>query len=247
MSHRVEHLAEGVTLYLGDAREVIEDVGYFGAVVTDPPYLMGSASTRQGKGFRSRVGDWTNASLWYSAWMRRVWDQLPSNGSMWICGNWRSMPVLTIAGDSFGASTSSVVVWDKDWIGVGSTKGLRQRYELIFQFGKPDFAILNRSEPDIWCVPWSSQRPSGHESEKPVDLMLRAVELSAAKSVLDPFCGSGTTGVAAVRSGVGFQGIEIEEAYFDIACRRISEELRRPRLFLDHVTQPSAVQEALAI
>jgi site-specific DNA-methyltransferase (adenine-specific) len=191
---------------------------------------MGSASTRQGKGFRSRIGEWTNAAVWFAAWMRQAWDTLPESGSMWICGNWRTMPVIMCAADSFGVSLSSVVVWDKDWIGVGPLSGLRQRYELVFQLGRPDFAIENRSEPDIWCVPWASARPSGHESEKPVQLLQRAVELSGGQTFLDPFMGSGTTGVACANLGRRFIGIEIEPRYFDIACERIRRAYEQPRL-----------------
>jgi len=219
------------TLYLGDCLEVLPWVGPFGSVVSDPPYLMGSASTRSGKGFRSRTVDWTNSAMWFSAWMRSAWSAMPETGSMWICGNWRSMPVITIAADQFGAQMSSVVVWDKDWIGVGSMKGLRQRYELVFQFGKSGFGVSNRSEPDIWVVPWSSQRPSGHEAEKPVGLMARAISFVGPGAVLDPFLGSGTTGVAAVKANRPFIGIEAEERYFDIACRRISDAVAQPPMF----------------
>ena len=62
-------------------------------------------------------------------------------------------------------------------------------------------------------------------------------------TILDSFMGSGTTGVACARLGRRFIGVEIEEKYFDIACRRIEAEYRQPRLF----TEPSAkaVQEAL--
>src|SRR4051812_31501656 len=118
MTPRVEHLSEGVTLYCGDALDVLRTIGVhgpFGAVVTDPPYLLGSASTRAGRGFRSRVGDWANAALWYASWMERAWNALPAAGSMWVCANWRSLPVLTLAADSFGVAPSSVVVWDKQW------------------------------------------------------------------------------------------------------------------------------------
>ncbi len=65
-------------------------------------------------------------------------------------------------------------------------------------------------------------------------------------AVLDPFMGSGTTGVAAVKAGRDFTGIEIEPKYFDIACRRISDELKRPSLFRDSPT-PAAKQEAFEL
>lgn len=207
--------------------------GSFDACVTDPPYLMGSASTRQGKGVRSKIGDWSNASVWYAAWLRGIWERLADPGSVWICGNWRSMPSLVMACDEVQANISSVVIWDKEWIGVGPLDGLRQRYELVFQIGKGTFAVENRSEPDIWPVMWASQRPSGHDAEKPVALMERAVAVAKAQSVLDPFMGSGTTGVACVRLGRRFIGIEIEPKYFDISCKRIEAATKQPDMFVE--------------
>ena len=63
------------------------------------------------------------------------------------------------------------------------------------------------------------------------------------QSVCDPFMGAGTTGVACVRSGRKFTGIEINPAYFDVACKRIESALRQPDMFVD-VPKP-AKQEAL--
>jgi site-specific DNA-methyltransferase (adenine-specific) len=141
----------GITIYHGDCREVLSRRPLQAdAVITDPPYLMGSASTRSPAGrFRSRIGDWTNAACWYEAWMSLCWKRLPENGSMWICCNWRSLPTLMMAADSIGAQVASTVVWDKQWIGVGPLNGLRQRYELVMHLAKPSHAIANRSTPDV--------------------------------------------------------------------------------------------------
>ena len=229
MAHKV--VIGNAELWLGDCREILPTLPKVDAVITDPPYLMGSASTRQGAGIRSRVGDWTNAAVWYEAWMRAAWECLSADASMWICGNWRSMPSMTLAADSLKAKISSVVVWDKEWIGVGPLSGLRQRYELMFMIAKGDFKVENRSEPDIWPVKWASQRPSGHDAEKPVGLMERAIRISQGGSVLDPFMGSGTTGVACMNLDRQFIGCEIEPRYFDTACRRIEDAQRQGRKF----------------
>jgi site-specific DNA-methyltransferase (adenine-specific)/modification methylase len=66
--------------------------------------------------------------------------------------------------------------------------------------------------------------------------------LPDARTILDPFMGSGTTGVAAVKLGRKFIGIEIEPKYFDIACRRIEEGSRQPDLFIARPAPP--VQES---
>jgi DNA modification methylase len=92
------------------------------------------------------------------------------------------------------------------------------------------------------------QTPDGaeHPTEKPVELMRWSILLlnEARSSVLDPFMGSGTTGVAAVRLGKRFVGIEIEPKYFDTACRRIEAALRQPDLFVAPPL-PTATQVAL--
>ena len=85
---------------------------------------------------------------------------------------------------------------------------------------------------------WNFRPPSfnhGHPTEKPVELMSYIVRLSARSSavVLDPFMGSGTTGVACVQLGRKFIGIEIEPKYFDIACQRIERALAQGQMFQD--------------
>jgi len=89
-----------------------------------------------------------------------------------------------------------------------------------------------------------SLQDAAHPSQKPVELMRWSIEMiGPAETILDPFMGSGTTGVAAVKLGRKFIGIEIEPKYFDIACRRISEALKQPDFFVE--PPAPAKQEAL--
>ena len=90
--------------------------------------------------------------------------------------------------------------------------------------------IKNRGIPDIKSIQRSFHKPNGHPAEKPVDLLLWILKITAAETILDPFMGSGTTGVACVNLGRKFIGIEIEEKYFDIACRRIEREQMQVRM-----------------
>jgi len=89
-------------------------------------------------------------------------------------------------------------------------------------------------------------QPRVHPTQKPIAVMEWAIkQLDAQGTILDPFMGSGTTGVAAVKLGRQFVGVEIDPGYFDIACRRISDALARPDLFIERPAP--AKQEALAL
>jgi site-specific DNA-methyltransferase (adenine-specific)/modification methylase len=85
---------------------------------------------------------------------------------------------------------------------------------------------------------------SGHPTQKPLDLMLWTIEQAGGPaSVLDPFMGSGTTGVACAQLGRAFTGIERERKYFDIACERIAAAQAQGKMFVEPVAKP--VQEGL--
>lgn len=74
---------------------------------------------------------------------------------------------------------------------------------------------------------------TGHPHTKPVSLMWQIIDLCPPGTIIDPFMGSGSTGVAAVKGGRDFIGCEIDPAYFDIACRRIEDAQRQGSLFTE--------------
>lgn len=91
-----------------------------------------------------------------------------------------------------------------------------------------------------------NNEPRGdHPTQKPLGVMRWCLQRLpvGSRSILDPFMGSGTTGVAAIAEGMTFTGIEREVRYFDAACRRIEEAARQPRLFAE--PEPKPVQEML--
>jgi len=118
----------------------------------------------------------------------------------------------------------SLLVWDKETLGLGGTEGLRPSYELVALFAAPGFAVENRSVSDVWRQPYATARPY-HPAEKPVPLLRRLIQISGGGSVLDPFCGSGSTLVAAKAEGLHAIGIEIEERYCEIAAQRCAQEV----------------------
>ena len=129
------------------------------------------------------------------------------------------------------------------WDGFREYEDLRREYEDL----RREYEDLRREYEDLRYIHnldanhnnvWkSTERNNGkqHPTQKPLDLMERIVKTSSKENgvILDPFMGSGTTGVACANLGRKFIGIEIEEKYFDIACKRIETAYSQPRLFDD--------------
>jgi site-specific DNA-methyltransferase (adenine-specific) len=218
---------EAVSLYQGDALELLPRLGSatVACVLTDPPYIIGAVSAGTLGGKAGGWADMMNSSLWFAAWYREVMRVLKPRGCFWTFCNWRSLPVVMRAACDVSQPITSMLVWDKQWIGPGGTQGLRPSYELVALMSRPDFAIPDRGVPDIWRQPASSFKENGHPAEKPEPLMrrlLQCLELRPGDWVLDPFMGSGTTGVAARSLGLRFLGIEAEPRWCEVAARRIT-------------------------
>lgn len=214
----------GITIYHGDCRDVLPALGSFDLVVTDPPYSFGMASTAQ----EGKAGSWAdlmNSASWYAEWLREC-KRITANreGAAWVFNSWRSFPILARAAYEVGWGIESLLVWDKEWIGPGGSRGLRPSYELVALFAQSGFSLDDRGLPDIWRSKWSALKPHGHPAEKPIALVGRLIRESGAHSVLDRFVGSGTTLAAAQRlGGCTAVGIEAEERYCEIAAKRLAQ------------------------
>jgi DNA modification methylase len=138
-----------------------------------------------------------------------------------------------------------VLVWDKGGaLGMGDLSiPWKPDHEEIYVMGK-GFVGSRDSGSVLRFPPVQSMAKNGrvHPTQKPVDLMI-ALCRKVPGLILDPYMGSGTTGVACVKAGRSFVGIEVDAGYFDTACRRIEAAYREPDLFIERPTPP--VQEAL--
>jgi len=228
------------TIYKGDCLDILPELTSSVAIVcTDPPYTFGLASTYE----EGKAGSWAdlmNNATWYAAWLGEC-RRLTTNaqGCAWVFTSWRSLPVLMRAASMIPWIIESKLIWDKMWIGPGGTRGLRPSYEEVALLCHRGFALPNRGLPDIWQEQWSSHKPTGHPAEKPLGLIGRILQQSApeplpeGRYVLDPFCGSGTTLVAAKLQGKRAVGIEFEERWCELAANR----LRQGALALDGPAQ----------
>jgi DNA modification methylase len=204
MSPREEILADGVRLICGDCMEALTTLGAFDAVVTDPPYGVGFAE----------------------------WDGSAPMEWLPICRNLATSVYVT-------TGIKNAFEWERPvWIASYSfPKGHKRAaggginaWEPVLIYGKNTLPLDHKQ-----FAPRPSDIVDGHPCPKPLEpfkWIIRTATSSGA-SILDPFMGSGTTGVAAVKLGRRFTGIEIEPSYFDIACRRISEALKQPDLFIE--------------
>ena len=222
------------TLYLGDCLDILPTLGKVDAVVTDPPYGINTKSDGNGK--LNPWADLCNAAHWYSAWLAqcRALLQKPLGagaGPLWTFLNWRSLVTFQKASCDISWPIESLLVWNKAWIGPGGTRGLRPSYELVALFIAGEFSIENRGLADVQTWRVGSYKPNGHPAEKPIEGLRWIVSNCPEGAVLDPFMGSGTTGVACANLGRKFIGIEIEPKYFDIACERIAAAYAQGRLF----------------
>lgn len=241
MSVRKEQLAENVTLHLGRCEDVLPTLGRFDVIATDPPYGIADKPMLDlpGRGKRGN-NNYHKASEWDLS-LDPAWAAACSEaaGTVAWFGHWRKREEVE---RSMTHPLRAEVIWAKD-THVGPPCPVAMRDERIWLFSASGLKGAT-FETSVWDCPiiptWSHKH---HKNEKPVALMERLIRWLGARTVCDPFCGSGTTGVAAVRLGVGFAGIEQDADHFETAIRRISDELRRPRLFAEPVAKP--VQEAL--
>lgn len=214
---------DGITIYHGDCREILPQMRRIGAVVADPPYSINTKSDGTGK--INPWADYCNAAMFYQWWIGECRRVLREDGCLWSFLNWRSIVTFQKAACDLGWPIESLLVWNKDWIGPGGTRGLRPSYELVALWCMEQFAVSDRGLPDVQTFKWAGQKPTGHPAEKPVALARWLIGNSGAETVLDPFMGSGTTLRAAKDLGRKAIGIEIEERYCEIAAKRLAQQV----------------------
>jgi DNA modification methylase len=230
---RKETLAEGIELYLGDCLEVLPMLGRFDTVVTDPPYLVSKGGFAANLQLRGGFGGWildygnqgdiVECNIEFADWLPMAFAALRDDAQAYFMTNGRNIKAMQTAAEAVGFRLHTVLVWDK-------RAALPNRYYqnvtefALFMFKGRAFTISDPASKNL--VSMFQRDQSAHPTEKPVPLMEMWVGNSTARGerVLDPFMGSGTTGVAAVKLGRKFTGIEIDPGYFDIACRRMLDE-----------------------
>ena len=205
-------------LYLGDCLEILPTLQKVDAVVTDPPYGIGFAA--QPTKWQRRAGAEAEA-----------WDDSPVE----------RLPELLALG-------TVQVVWGGNYYGLPPSRGWLSWFKPDAPPSMASFELawtnLDRNARQIsQSIAATNAERVGHPTQKPLAVMQWTLsQLPSVSSVLDPFMGSGTTGVACANLGRRFIGIEIEERYFDIACERIAAAYAQGSLFPVETTRGPATQ-----
>jgi site-specific DNA-methyltransferase (adenine-specific) len=244
MTFRVEHLAEGVTCILGDCLEVLPAFDPVDHFITDPPYEHRMQALHAAFKLRRTDGGPQRQTLDFQSVQDirdPFLDQVKRLNRGWLLafcnvegvGEWRTAIL------AHELKFKTTCIWNKpDATPKLNGQGPALSYECITTTwcGKGHANWNGGGKRGVFThLTNSAERTGEHPTEKPVPLMRELVGLfsNPGQIVCDPFMGSGTTGVAAVRMGRSFVGVEKNPVYFDLACRRIEAALASPDMFID--------------
>jgi len=249
-----------IQLVHGDCLEVMKDFddGQFDAVVTDPPYghnnnsgedlisvwerALGTGNYVAERDDRPIENDGPEANELFQAVLPEINRILVPGGCYCCCGGGGG-PDPQFARWSLWMDEvlnfKQMVIWDKGPMGMGWH--YRRSYETVLVANKNGAKckwhdgtkrVENIIRPGAYGIKKIIPNKDQHPTQKPVNLMAHFIQLHTepGDTVLDPFMGSGTTGVACVKTGRNFVGIDIDKNYYDIACRRVAEAQAQPRL-----------------
>lgn len=200
----------GATLYLGDCMGILPNLPRVDACITDPPYGIGE----HGGGFRGRKGQ--NIRVLEN----RGWD--------------KERPTREIF-DAMLAASDNHIIWGGNYFAdfLPPSKGWLYWQKLMGgDFADGELAWTSRDKALREFTKCPKGQGAEHPTQKPLALMAWCLSFFPdAQTILDPFMGSGTTGVAAIQLGRKFIGIERDPTYFEIACRRIEQAVAQGQLF----------------
>lgn len=210
------------TLYLGDCRDILPTLPKVDAVITDPPYGIA----------------WTKPFL--ANGNSRAHEGILNDSDVTVRDSvleWEGCKRAIVFGSfqaAFPPNVKQVLIWHKpgDAGLFGTVAGYRRDVEPIFICGDWPAGPVQRSSVLRGKASFRGHagKETNHPHAKPVDLMSQLIAATDCGVILDPFMGSGTTGVACANVGRDFIGIELDPDHFKTACRRIEDAQRQARL-----------------
>lgn len=228
------------TIYQGDCLDILRCLeGGFSAVLTDPPYSSGGLHVGSRKistkskyigtesphlDFSGDNKDQRSFTLWSCLWMGMA-RELCLPGALGVFfTDWRQIPATTDAVQGGGWIWRGIGAWDKTE-GSRPNSGLFRHQCEFFAYGTNGSRPRGGVALPGYFRASAMSEPKYHLAGKPVALMEHVLPILG-DHILDPFAGSGTVGVACLRQGKSYTGIELDSHSFDVACRRLEEAHR---------------------
>ena len=212
-----------VELYQGDCLEAMKNIedGKVDLVVTDPPYGMNFQSHRRKEVYDKIKND--ESLDWLDEFFEQANRVMKDNTAIYVFCSWHNVDKFKIAFEKY-FKLKNILVWVKNNHGSGDLKAAyAPRYEFVLYGHKGRRLFEEKRYDDVMFFDKTGNKY--HPTEKPVDFMELIVRNSSCEGdiILDPFMGSGSTGVAALNTDRDFIGIELDPTYFQIAKDRIEQ------------------------
>lgn len=238
MSLKTERIG-GATLYLGNCLEILPTLAPADLLVSDVPYKLTTGGLSLSSKTMSGIfaahnyandGQLVISTVEWHEMAGPLYAALKEDADAYIMANDKNVGPALQAFTSAGFGLHNILTWDK--ITPTANRWYMKNVEFTLYFWKGRARTINNPSSKQG-IRGNQVDESGHPTEKPVWLMQQYITNSskAGETVLDPFMGSGTTGVAALRAGRKFVGCEIDPKYFDMACRRIEKATDQAELF----------------
>ena len=243
----IYHRTDDFTLLQGDCIRLMREFDFkFDMIFADPPYFLsnGGISVQSGKVVCVDKGEWDKGGspehidLFNEEWIAECREHLTENGTIWISGTYHNIFSVANKLTQLGFKILNVITWAK----TNPPPNISCRYftystEFIiwarkcpkkphyFNYDLMKLLNENKQMTDVWRLPaiarWEKSQGK-HPTQKPLALLVRIILASTRHGawILDPFSGSGTTGIAASLTGRRYLGIEREKEYLDLSIRR---------------------------
>lgn len=242
--------SESYSLHLGNCLEILDSLekDSVDLIFADPPYFLsnGGSTCKNGQRVSVDKGSWDQSRgaaqnhSFNSEWLSRCQRVLKPNGTIWVSGTHHVIYSVGFALQMLGYKILNNVTWEKPnpppnlacRYFTHSTETLiwaakNSKSKHVFNYGLMKSQNGDKQMKDVWrfTAPPKAEKTHGrHPTQKPLSLLTRIIEASTEPSalVLDPFNGSGTTGVAALRLGRKYIGIDLNQEYLDLSVKRFT-------------------------
>ena len=220
-----------IKLYNGDCLELMKNIpdDSVDLVLTDPPYLCDYSRHDSKSRFSKKIKNDENNSAnegMIEKYLQECHRIMKDNTAIYFFCNYKKIDFFKQQIEIAGFNLKNIIIWDKQKNGMGDlSTTFGYSYEFIIFASKGQPKIRGKRISDVWQFARVKPKEQEHQNQKPVDLLIQAIEKSSDEGavVFDGFMGSGSCGVACINANRNFIGIELDKGYFEIAEKRINE------------------------